>query len=108
MHLFHPTTLLYLSFHALAFVLLFVSVMGIPGKPDERKAISRLLLKTWNIGLLLAWRGIPALAVAALLAFFLHYDVLGKIISCTSLALGSVLFLSALGYYISLPENKVK
>ena len=99
MHLFKLSTLLYLSFHALAFVMLFVSVMGTPGNPDESKLIIKLILQIWSIFLVIAWEGLPYLLVGSLLAFFFHYDTIGKIISCISLGISTVLFLSVVLYY---------
>jgi len=101
MHLFEYTTLFYLSFHALAFVLLFVSVMGIPGQPDETKTHIKLLLKIWNVLLLIAWKGLYALAIAGVAAFFFHYDTIGKILSCISLGIGLALFITVVAYYSS-------
>lgn len=99
MHIFQLTTLLYLSLHALAYVLMFVSIMGIPGNPDATKSRIKFLLKLGDIFLLMAWKGIPVLAVASILAFFFHYDLMGKIMSCLSLGIGLSLFLTLVLYY---------
>lgn len=102
MHLFERTPLIYLSLHLLAFALTFMSVMGIPGNPamtDENKAFTEKLFKIWNVFLIIAWKGFPGMFAAALLAFFFHYDSIGKIICCISLAIGLGLFSTVVLYY---------
>ena len=99
MHLFEFSTLLYLSFHAIAGILLFISIMGIPGNPDETKPRVKLILKVAGFFLVVAWRGLPALAVASILAFLFHYDAWGKMMSYLSLGIGFALFVSLVLYY---------
>jgi len=102
MHLFERTPLLYLSLHLLAFVFAFMSVMGIPGNPgskEENNKFTENLFKVWNIFLMIAWKGFSSLFVAALLAFYFHYDTIGKIICCFSLGVGLILFFTIVLYY---------
>ncbi|MDB5271869.1 MAG: hypothetical protein JWO58_236 [Chitinophagaceae bacterium] len=104
MSAFNFSTFLYLSLHLVAFALLFVSVMGIPGNPDESNKKMAGLIKLWGGLLLIGWKGIPLLLPAALIAFYFQYDIFGKILSMLSLTLGFFLFLvTALYYFI---QNK--
>lgn len=99
MHLFDRTPLLYLFLHVLAFVCLFASIMGTPGNPDENDPWTKKTLKVANILLLIGWKGFPSLFVAALLAFFFRYDIIGKIICCFSFGIGLSLFFVMVLYY---------
>ena len=99
MHLFDSTPLVYLCLHLIAFALAFMSIMGIPGNPDENKPFNKKLFKVWNVLILFAWKGLPSLFAAALLAFFFHYDTVAKIICCISFGIGLGLFSTVILYY---------
>ncbi|MDB5256776.1 MAG: hypothetical protein JWM14_1471 [Chitinophagaceae bacterium] len=99
MHLFDTTPLIYIGLNLLAFALVFFSIMGIPGNPDANNPWTKKLFKVWDIFLLIAWKGFPALFVVTLLAFCFHYDTIGKITACLSLCIGFILFSTVIMYY---------
>lgn len=99
MHLFKAKILLYLSFHLIGYLFLFISIMGIPGNPDEKKPGTKFLTKLGGILLLIAWKGIPVLLFASVVAFYFQYLFVGKICSFTSLLLGLGVFLTLIGIY---------
>lgn len=101
MHLFKANILLYLSFNIIGYVFMFISIMGIPGNPDENKPGTKFLTKLGGILLSIAWKGIPVLLFASVVAFYFHYLLIGKLCSITSLSLGLGIFLTLIGLYMT-------
>jgi len=101
MHLFEAKNLIYLSFNVIGYVLMFMSMMGTPGNPDMEKPGANFLMKLMDILGSAAWKGIPFLLFASVVAFYFKYFLLGKICSITSLSLGLGLFLTLIGFYRS-------
>jgi len=99
MHLFNSKILLYLSFNVIGYVFMFISIMGIPGNPDENKPGTKLLTKVMGVLLVIAWKGIPFLLFASVVAFYFKYFLVGKFCSIISLSLGLGNFLTLVGIY---------
>jgi len=99
MHLFKAKILLYLSFNIIGYIFMFISMMGTPGTLNEEKRGTKSLLKLMEIFLPAAWKGIPFLLFAAVVAFYFQYDIIGKVCSITSLSLGLAVFLTLVGIY---------
>jgi len=99
MHLFQAKILLYLSFNLIGYVLMFISIMGIPGNPDLEKSGTKLLSKLMSVLLVAAWKGIPVLLFASVVAFYFQYLFVGKFCSIASLSLGLGVFLTLVGIY---------
>ena len=99
MHLFKANILFYLSFNLIGYLFMFISIMGIPGNPDENKPGTKFLTKLGGILLSVAWKGIPVLLFASVVAFYFKYLLVGKICSITSLSLGLGVFLTIIGIY---------
>jgi hypothetical protein len=99
MHLFQWPTLLYLSFHLIAGLLLMVSVLGIPGKLDDTKPVVKKISSVFSILLSISWIGIKWVFIASLVAFFFHQLLIGKILSILNLGLGLSLFISLVLLY---------
>lgn len=99
MHLFNSKILLYLSFNVIGYVFMFISVMGTPGMLDEEKPGAKLIIKLMGILLPVAWKGIPFLLIASVVAFYFQYILVGKICSIISLSLGLALFVAQIGLY---------
>lgn len=101
MHLFKASILFYLSFNVIGYVFMFISVMGTPGMLDEEKPGTKSLIKLMGILLPAAWKGIPVLLFASVVAFYFQFLLVGKLISITSLSLGLGVFLAMVGIYIT-------
>lgn len=99
MHLFNSNILLYLSFNVIGYVFMFISIMGTPGMLDEEKPGTKFFIKLMGILLPVAWKGIPILLFASVVAFYFKYFLIGKICSIVSLSLGLGLFLGQIGIY---------
>jgi|GEM_PF-1696967 len=99
MHLFKAKILLYLSFNLIGYLFMFISIMGTPGDLDQEKPGTKLLIKLMDILLPAAWKGIPILLFASVVAFYFHYLLIGKICATTSLLLGLGVFLTLIGIY---------
>jgi hypothetical protein len=99
MHLFTTKILLYLSFNVIGYLFMFISIMGMPGMPDEEKPGAKLLIKLMGVLLPVAWKGIPFLLIASVVAFYFQYLLVGKICSIISMSLGLALFLMQVGLY---------
>ena len=99
MHLFSSKILLYLSFNVIGYVFMFISIMGTPGMLDEEKPGAKFLIKLMGVLLPVAWKGIPFLLIASVVAFYFQYILVGKICSITSLSLGLALFVAQIGLY---------
>jgi hypothetical protein len=99
MHLFKPKILLYLSFNVIGYVFMFISIMGTPGTLDQEKPGTKSLIKLMDILLPVAWKGIPFLLFASVVAFYFQYFLVGKFCSITSLSLGLGVFLTLIGIY---------
>lgn len=99
MHLFNAKILLYLSFNGIGYLFMFISIMGTPGMLNEAKPGAKLIIKLMGILLPVAWKGIPFLLIASVVAFYFKYLLVGKICSITSLSLGFALFLAQIGLY---------
>lgn len=99
MHLFNAKLLLYLSFNALGYVFMFISIMGTPGILNEDKPGTKKLIKLMGILLPVAWKGMPLLLFASIVAFYFQYFLVGKLCSITSLSLGVGVFLIQIGIY---------
>jgi hypothetical protein len=94
MPLFKLRTFLYLSFHAIGFLFVLISIMGIPGDMGPEKRVVKFLMKLLDFLFPVAWAGIPILLVAAVIAFYFDYAFAGKLCSIVSLSLGLALFLT--------------
>ncbi|MBO9201782.1 MULTISPECIES: hypothetical protein [Niastella] len=101
MHLFKGNILFYLSFNVMGYVFLFISIMGTPGTLDEEKRGTKLLVKGLGILLPAAWKGIPILLFASVVAFYFQFLLVGKLCSITSLSLGLGVLLGMIGIYIT-------
>lgn len=99
MHLFKAKILLYLSFNVIGYVFMFISIMGTPGTLNEEKRGTKSLLKLMDILLPAAWKGIPFLLFASVVAFYFKFLLVGKICSITSLSLGLGVFLTLIAIY---------
>jgi hypothetical protein len=99
MHLFKASILLYISFNVIGYVFMFISVMGTPGMLNQEKRGTKLLIKVMDILLPVAWKGIPILLFASVVAFYFQFLPVGKICSITSLLLGLGVFLTLVGIY---------
>ena len=78
---------------------MFISIMGTPGMLNEEKPGEKLLIKLMGVLLPVAWKGIPFLLIASVVAFYFQYILVGKICSITSLSLGLALFLAQIVLY---------
>jgi hypothetical protein len=101
MHLFKVRILFYLSFNIIGYVFMFISIMGTPGTLNQEKRGTKLLIKLMDILLPAAWKGIPLLLFASVVAFYFQFLLVGKLISITSLSLGLGVFLAMVGVYIT-------
>ena len=99
MHIFKAKILLYLSFSVIGYFFMFISILGTPGSLDEGRPGTKFLLKLMDFLLPLAWKGIPLLLLAAVLAFSLQHSFAGKLCSILGLALGLGVFLTMVGIY---------
>lgn len=100
MHLFKAKILLYLSFNALGFLFMLISILGIPGNLDQDKPGIKPLVKVMDILLPVAWKGMPVLLLASIAAFYFQFSVAGKLCSIVSLSIGLGLFLALVGIYM--------
>ncbi|MBS1487417.1 MAG: hypothetical protein JST43_07480 [Bacteroidetes bacterium] len=91
--------ILYLSFHAIGFFLVIVSMLGTPGEMNKENAYTKILMNVMDILLSAAWYGIPFLFLATILAFIFGYPSVGKLCSIISLSLGATLFLAMVLFY---------
>ena len=101
MHLFKAPILFFLSFNVIGYVLMFIGIMGTPGMLNEEKTGAKSLVKLLGILMPAAWKGIPVLLIAAVVAFYCQFLLVGKIISITSLLLGLGVLLGMIGIYIT-------
>lgn len=99
MHLFKAGILLYISFNVIGYVFMFISVLGTPGNLDEDKPGTKLLIKLMGILLPVAWKGLPILLFASVVAFYFQYDLVGKLCSIISLLLGLGVFIAMVAIY---------
>ncbi|AEV98419.1 hypothetical protein A4D02_22290 [Niastella koreensis] len=99
MHLFKANILFYISFNLIGYVLMFISVMGTPGMLNEEKPGTKPLIKLMDILLPAAWKGIPVLLFASVLAFYFQFLLVGKLCAITSLSLGLGVLLTMIGIY---------
>lgn len=99
MHLFKANILLYLSFNVIGYLFMFISVMGTPGVLNEEKPGTKFFIKLMGILLPVAWKGMPFLLLASVVAFYFRYDLIGKLCSITSLSLGVGVLLTMIGIY---------
>ena len=99
MHLFKANILFYLSFNLVGYVFMFISVMGTPGMLNEEKPGTKPLVKLMGILLPAAWKGIPVLLFASVLAFYFKFLLVGKICAIISLSLGLGVLLTMIGIY---------
>jgi hypothetical protein len=99
MHLFKAKILLYISFNVIGYLFMFISIMGTPGRLDQEKPATKWLVKFMDILLPVAWKGIPVLLFASVVAFYFQYDLVGKLCSITSLSLGFGILLTMIGIY---------
>jgi hypothetical protein len=99
MHLFNTKVLLYLFFNVIGYVFMFISIMGTPGMLNEEKPGTKLFIKLMGILLPVAWKGLPFLLFASVIAFYFQYFLVGKICSITSMSLGLALLLAQIGLY---------
>jgi hypothetical protein len=101
MHLFKANILFYLSFNVVGYVFMFISVMGTPGMLNEEKPGTKLLIKLMGILLPVAWKGIPVLLFASVVAFYFQFLLVGKFCSIKGLSLGLGVLLAMVGIYIT-------
>jgi len=99
MHLFKANILLYLSFNGIGYLFMFISIMGTPGMLNEEKPGTKFFIKLMGILLPVAWKGMPYLLVASVIAFYFQYSFVGRLCSITSLLLGLGLLLGQIGIY---------
>ena len=99
MHLFKSNILLYLSFNVIGYVFMFISVMGTPGTLNQEKPGAKLLIKLMDILLPAAWKGIPVLLFASVVAFYFQFLLVGKLCAITSLSLGLGVLITMIGIY---------
>jgi hypothetical protein len=99
MHLFKARILFYLSLNVIGYLFMFISIMGIPGNLDKEKPGTNLLIKLMGILLPAAWKGMPVLLFASVVAFYFQYFLVGILCSITSLVLGLGVFLAMIGIY---------
>jgi hypothetical protein len=92
-------TVLYLSYHAIGFFFVIISILGTPGEMSEKSASHKILMKAMDILLSAAWYGIPFLFLGSILAFFMGYAFVGKLCSIISLSLGATLLLTMMLFY---------
>ena len=101
MHLFKANILYYLSLNVIGYVFMFIAVMGTPGNLNEEKRGTKLLVKGMGFLMPAAWKGIPFLLLASVVAFYFQLLTAGKFCSVTSLALGLGVLLGMIGIYIT-------
>lgn len=99
MHLFKANILLYLSFNVIGYFFMFISIMGTAGMLNEEKPGTKFFIKLMGILLPAAWKGIPLLLVASVVAFYFQYNLVGRLCSITSLLLGVGVLLTQIGIY---------
>jgi hypothetical protein len=99
MHLFTTKILLYLSFNVIGCVFMFISILGTPGMLNEEKPGTKFFIKLMGILLPVAWKGIPILLFASVVAFYFKYFLIGKICSIAGLSLGLGVLLTQIGIY---------
>lgn len=91
--------LLYLSFNAIGYLFLLITIMGTPGNLDPDKPGTKFLIKLADFLLLVAWKGMPVLLIASIAAFCFKYPFVGKLSSILGLSIGLALFLTMIGIY---------
>lgn len=78
---------------------MFISIMGTPGMLNEEKPGTKLFIKLMGILLPVAWKSMPVLLFASIVAFYFQYFLVGKVCSIASLSIGLGVLLTQIGVY---------